>query len=377
MRSLRRFLTPVLAALAVTALSLAGTARAEPKPQTIRIAYPGVGVGNRPFAFGNTTALMHLKGMLEEEFKKDGITVAWSFLRGAGPATNELYANGLVDFSLLGDLPSIAGRASGIKTRVLAATGIRGNTYIAVPADSNIQSIKDLKGKKVAIFKGTNMQLSANKILEAHGLTEKDIRALNMDSATSSAALITKDVDAVISDLRVIAQRDQGVARIIYTTEGDPRFLRHASFVGTEEFIKKYPSIAQRVVTTLVKAAKWASDQERAPTVVYQLWAKSGVRYNDFKEDQRGQSIKVLSSPLLDAYFVAQYTQQVEQAKRFKLIRNSFSVNDWLEPRFLQQALKDLKLEGYWQPADQSGKIAAPSDANLTSVKPPAPPAGP
>src|SRR4030095_6046527 len=103
-------------------------------PSVIRIAYPGVGVGNRPVVGGSSAPTMHLRGMLEEEFQKDGIRIEWSFLRGAGPAVNELYANGLVDFSLLGDLPSLIGRAGGLETRVLAATGIRGNSYIFVPS---------------------------------------------------------------------------------------------------------------------------------------------------------------------------------------------------------------------------------------------------
>lgn len=334
------------------------SAHAEDKPSVIRIAYPGVGVGNRPFVGGNSAAVVHLRGLLEEEFKKDGIKVEWTFLRGAGPATNELYANRLVDFSLLGDLPSIAGRSGGLRTRVLAATGIRGNSYLAVPADSPIQSIKDLKGKKVAIFKGTNIQLAVAKILEANGLSEKDIRALNMDTATSTQALITKDVDAVWGANNLLALRDQGAARIIYATQGDARFLRHASWIGTEEFIGKYPSLTKRVVKVLVQAAKWTSDQEKNPTPVYQLWTKSGVRFSDYKEDLKGQSLKVLSSPLLDPYFVSQYSAQVAQAKRFGLIRNTFDVKAWVEPRFLNEVLKELQLEGYWQPADESGRVA-------------------
>src|SRR5262249_16465801 len=157
-------------------LALGSPALAD-QPSEIRIAFPGVGNGNRPFVAGSSTATMHLRGMLEEEFRKDNIRVTWTFLRGAGPATNELYATGLVGFSLLGDLPSSVGRASGLKTRVLAATGIRGNTYVAVPADSSIQSLAQLKGKRVAIFKGTNIQLAVAKLLEANGLHEQDIRA--------------------------------------------------------------------------------------------------------------------------------------------------------------------------------------------------------
>ena len=109
----------------VVALSCAAfTARAEDKPSEIRVATPGVGIGNRPVVGGSTWAVVHLRGLLEEEFKADGIKVSWNFLRGAGPAVNELYANRLVDFAAYGDLPSIIGRASGLDTRVIAGGGV-------------------------------------------------------------------------------------------------------------------------------------------------------------------------------------------------------------------------------------------------------------
>src|SRR5688500_11376911 len=119
-------LAALVAALALLLFNPHG-ARAD-APSVIRIVFPGVGVGNRPVVGGHSRATRPLRGMLEEEFKTDGIQSSWSFLRGAGPATNELYANGLADFSLLGDLPSIIGRSGGLKTRVLAATAIRGNS---------------------------------------------------------------------------------------------------------------------------------------------------------------------------------------------------------------------------------------------------------
>jgi sulfonate transport system substrate-binding protein len=306
---------------------------------------------------------MHLKGLLEEEFRKDGIKVTWTFLRGAGPAVNELYANGLVDFSSLGDLPSIVGRASGLKTRILAATSIRSNSYLVVPSDSSVQSIKDLRGKRVAIFKGTNIQLAVAKILEANGLQEKDIKAINMDMATARAAIVTKDVDAAFGDYSYLSLRDQGAARIVYQTQGDPRYLRHGSFLGSESFIRKYPEITVRVVKQLVKAAKWNSDLEKTPTPVFQLWSKSGYPYSNFKEDLRGQSLKLLSSPLLDPYFTAQFKQQINDAKRFSLIKNTFDFDGWTDTRFLVQALKELGLENFWEPIGPSGQSTRPVTA--------------
>ena len=333
----------------------ASSARAD-KPTVIRMANPGVGVGNRPVVGGSSASVLHLRGMLEEEFKADGIKIEWTFLRGAGPAVNELYANNLVDFSLLGDLPSIIGRSSGLKTRVLAATAIRGSTYVAVPTDSNISSIKQLKGKRVAMFKGTNIQLAINKILEKNGLSEQDVRFINMDTATAKAALTTKDIDAAFGGSDYLQLRDQGVAKIIYNSrDDDPRFLRHCAFIGSEDFIRKYPDITQRVVNTLVKAAKWISDADQNPGPVYQLWAKSGVQFANYKSDLSRASLKVYASPLLDPYIVSTYRWNIREAKRFGLIRSDIDFDSWAEPRFLEHALKQEHLEQYWRPVDPSG----------------------
>jgi len=344
-----------LVALGLFVLS-ASVARAD-APSVIRMAFPGVGVGNRPVTGGNSVSTVHLRGMLEEEFKKDGIQINWSFLRGAGPATNELYANGLADFSLLGDLPSIIGHSGGLKTKVLAATAIRGNTYIFVPTGSSIQSVKDLRGKKVAIFKGTNIQLSANKILEKFGLKESDIRAINMDTATARAAMATGDIDAAFGWTDYLSLRDQGLARLLYATDpSDFAAYRHCSFIGTEDFIRKYPEVTQRVVKTVVLAAKWLSEQETNPAPAFQLWTRSGVTFANFKEDLGQSSLKVVSSPLVDDFLISQYNKNIQEAKRFGLIRNTFRFEDWYEPQFLQQVLKELNLQEYWVEYGSDGK---------------------
>jgi sulfonate transport system substrate-binding protein len=327
-------------------------------PTVIRLGVPGVGVGNRPVTGGSSASTMHLRGMLEKEFEKEGIRVTWSFLRGAGPAVNEAYANGLLDFSLLGDLPSIIGKAGGLNTRVLAATSIRQNLYVTVPAGSPIKSLADLRGKKVSLFKGTNNQLAAAKVLEKAGLSEHDIRAINMDTATAKAALGTGDIDAAFGGSDYLALRDQGLTRLVYTSKGDdPRFLRHCTFVGSKEFIEKYPEHTLRVIKTLVLAAKWMAEQEQNPEAAFQLWTRSGVTFANYKEDWQNASLKVLSSPLVDEYIVSQYNWNIQEAKRYGLIRKTFRFEEWYEPQFLERALAELGLEGYWKPADKDGKI--------------------
>ena len=90
-------------------------------------------------------------GLLEEEFKKDGIKIQWTFLRGAGPAVNELFANGLLDSSHLGDLPSVVGRAStarapGLPTcSLLAEAFVSGLRWIRGPG---VHEISDANGRE-------------------------------------------------------------------------------------------------------------------------------------------------------------------------------------------------------------------------------------
>ncbi len=91
------------------------SAHAESKPSVLRVANPGVGAGNRPTVGGSSWSLVHLRGLLEQEFKNDGIKVEGTFLRGAGPAVNEVFANGLADVASYGDLPSTIGRAGGLR----------------------------------------------------------------------------------------------------------------------------------------------------------------------------------------------------------------------------------------------------------------------
>lgn len=204
----RARLAPVITAALLGWALVPGSARAEDKPPVIRIANPGVGIGARPVTAYGPWSLLHIRGILEEEFKPDGIPVTWTFARGAGPAVNELFANGLADITLLGDLPSILGKSGGLKTRLLA-TATLSNRYIAVPADTNIHSIKDLANRKVALTKGTCNHLSANRILDANGLQEKDVRMINMDSPTMLSALVTKDIDAAVGARAPVAARSR------------------------------------------------------------------------------------------------------------------------------------------------------------------------
>jgi len=183
--------------------------------------------------------------------------------------------------------------------------------------------------------------------LAAFGLSEHDLRAINVDTNTGKAAILTKDFDAVFGGSDLIALRDQGTARIIYSTRGaDPKLQSNGSLVVSEDFLHKYPSIVKRIVRTLVLSAKWLAETDH--TEVFQLWAKSGVPFSNFKEDFAGDDIKLRSSPALDPYVISSYKRAVEDSKKYGLLRNNFSFEEWFDPSILTQVLNEEHLESYW-----------------------------
>jgi sulfonate transport system substrate-binding protein len=332
--------------------------RAASLPKEIRIGVPGAGVGNRPSSGGSIIGLVHARGLLEQEFKAEGIPIRWNFLRGTGPAINECFANGLLDVASQGDLPNIVGRAGGLPTRFLLSTGRGSTAYVGVPAGSSAHGLKDLVGKRVALPKGTYYQLVANRVLEGQGLSERDFKLVNMETAAAKAALVTGDIDAAWGGSDYLQMQDQGTVRVIYTTKGDnPRYLGSGGFLAHGDFHAQYPEVVQRIVTTYLRAAHWAAEQEKTNRdVVFQLWAKSGTPHSVYKREWQGVSLRSRNSPLVDDYIVEYYRRASEDAKRFALIRRTFDLDAWWELGYLQRGLKDLGLATYWQEQDRDGK---------------------
>lgn len=350
---LRRLATRALLAVAFVVLGctvpLTRAHADEGKPAIIRVANPGVGIGGRPVVAYGPWSLLHIKGILEQEFKPDGIPVQWTFVRSAGPGVNELFANGLADITLLGDLPSIIGKSSGLKTRLLASAGLSPR-YLAVLADSQIRSIKDLAGKKLALTKGTCNHLSANRILEGQGLKEQDVRMINMDGVTMLNALQTGDIDSGLGGPELLQLRDRGIVRIIYDTKNDPAYTCNSTVIVSDEFARKYPSIVKRIVRQHVLISKWFTEREKNPQEIYQLFSKSGTPFSNHKEDWGNTSFAERASPLIDPYLRTRYSGAIKDAQKFKLIRAPFEFNTWIDTSFLDQVLKEEKLEGFWQP---------------------------
>lgn len=350
----RRRLLGVLAVAGVIA-ALGQARAAEAPPPVIRLGGQGAGFG---LPFGTQTiGIMHVKGILEEEFKGDGVKVEYTFFQGTGPAINEALANGQLDFANYGGLPNIVGRAGGLKTKILASYGA-GNAYVAARKGTGIAGVGDLRGRKVAVARGTINHLSMSRILAEHGLKEKDLQIVDLKAGDQLTALGTGDIDAAFGSTNFLALRDKGIVDVVYSTKGRETQAHHfGAFTTTEGFAAKYPETTRRVVKAFVKAAHWASLEENRAEVLA-IWAKSGTPLGALTEDFEGAPLSARNNPLVDDLYVAKYRYASDFAIENRFIRQPVDLASWIDRSYVDAALAELGLGGFWPARDAEGRPA-------------------
>jgi sulfonate transport system substrate-binding protein len=161
--------------------------RAQADSKTFRIAFQK-GAGNLIF--------LKERGILERKLASLGWAVTWTEFQ-AGPQLLESLNVGATDFGLVGEAPPIFAQAAGAN---IVYAGFEPaspkNEAIIVPKDSPIRTVTDLKGKRVALNKGSNVNYLIVRALEANALTYGDIVPAYLAPADARAAFERGSVDA-------------------------------------------------------------------------------------------------------------------------------------------------------------------------------------
>ncbi|WP_223811699.1 MULTISPECIES: sulfonate ABC transporter substrate-binding protein [unclassified Pantoea] len=232
--------------------------QAAEKPETVNIG----------FQKANIFALLKYRGTLDQEFKKQGIAVHWIEFP-AGPQMLEGLNIGSIDLAATGDAPPTFAQAAQADLVYLGHSPANPKTEaIVVPADSPIKSVADLKGKRVALNKGSDVNYLLVTALEQAGLTYKDITPVYLPPADARAAFQRGAVDAwVIWDPYYAEVETNAHARLLKNAEG---LVPHYTFyLASRKFAETYPHIATEVVDELGSLSQWANqNQEEAAKIM-------------------------------------------------------------------------------------------------------------
>jgi sulfonate transport system substrate-binding protein len=250
-------LSPLFAALAVILGLNAATGPAARAGEEIRFA-------TQPIPQYAPIFVAKQKHWLEEELNKvkPGIELKWASFP-AGPPINESFAAGQQDFGFLGDTPALIGKAVGIDTR-LAALSASSPTSLAVVvgAQSPIRSARELKGKRVAVTKGSYAQHLLALVLESGGLTFADVELVNLPNAEIAPAIVSGAIDAGAVWEPVISRGEaQNTIRVLADGSGIKKGI--LVIIVAQDFLKTRRAEAEAVLRAYARAAAFIKTNPR------------------------------------------------------------------------------------------------------------------
>lgn len=242
-----------LAALLIAALSY--NAQADEQPGTLRIGYQKYG----------TLVLLKARGTLEKRLAEQGVKVQWTEFPG-GPQLLEGLNVGSIDFGVTGETPPVFAQAAGADLVYVAhEPPAPTSEAILLPKDSPIKSVAELKGKKVALNKGSNVHYLLVRALEKSGLKYTDIQPVYLPPADARAAFERGSVDAwVIWDPYQAAAEKQLSARTL--VDGTGLVDNHQFYLATRPYANNHPQVITTLIDEVRSVGQWSQQNPQQVT---------------------------------------------------------------------------------------------------------------
>lgn len=236
----------------VLAVALGVLAPVQAAEQQLRIGYQ---------KGGGLLAVLKAQGTLEQALGAKGYQVTWREFQ-AGPQLLEALNAGRVDVGYTGSPPPIFAQAAGIDLVYLGAEpASEAVEAIVVPNGSSIHAVGELKGKKVAVQKGSSANFLLVAALNKAGLTLNDIQPVYLAPADARAAFANGSVDAwSIWDPYLAAIQQSQPVRVLADYKG----LLHANsfYEGSRRYVEAHPQVIQLLLAELAKAGAWANSHK-------------------------------------------------------------------------------------------------------------------
>lgn len=243
----------IIAATIAGVMGVAGCAKKTEQQATPKQETTTLNIGFQKYGI---LPIVKAKGELEKNLAAQGVHVKWVEFP-AGPQLLEGLNVGSVVFGEAGEAPPIFAQAAN-PNLVYVANQPPAPTAEAliVQKDSPIQSVQDLKGKRIALNKGSNVHYLLLKLLEANNLTLNDIQPVYLPPSDARAAFEKGAVDAwVIWDPFFAAAEHQIHARVI--ANGEHLVSNHQFYLADRKFAEGHPEVLKTLVKTLNQTTDW------------------------------------------------------------------------------------------------------------------------
>ncbi|MBB3914178.1 aliphatic sulfonate ABC transporter substrate-binding protein [Rhizobium fabae] len=191
------------------------------------------------------------EGILEKEFEKDGIKITWVQSAGSNKALEFLNA-GSLDFGSTAGAAALIGRVNGNPIKSIYVYSRPEWTALVTRKDTGITKVQDLKGKSIAVTRGTDPHIFLVRALADAGLTEKDVSLVLLQHADGRLALKRGDVDAWAGLDPIMASAEIEDGDVLFYRKPDNNSWGVLNV--REEFAAAHPDLVKRVLASYEKA---------------------------------------------------------------------------------------------------------------------------
>jgi len=220
------------------------------------------------------------KGWVEEEFSKDGTKVTFVQSQGSNKSL-EFLKSSSVDFGSTAGGAALIAKAKGAPIEGIYIYSKPEWAALVTTKDSPIQSVVDLKGKKVAATIGTDPYIFLLRALDEVGLSKDDIEFIPLQHSDGANALITNQVDAWAGlDPHIARVEVENGARLFYRNVD---FNTYGFLNVRSDFAKEYPETVERVIKVYEKAKQWIAEN---PDEVVTLLEKEAALKKEVAQKQ-------------------------------------------------------------------------------------------
>lgn len=213
--------------------------------------------------------------LFEQQFP--GVQVAWKEFP-AGPQMLEALAVGAIDFGAVGNTPPVFAQAAGKDLKYIGYEVVPQNAQaLLIPADSSIRTLADLKGKRIAVQKGSSAHELLAKVLQKAGLSWQDIQPIWLPPADARAAFDKQSIDAwSIWEPYLSAAELDAKAKVLIDSQA---FARTYSFyIANPQFIEQHPGATEKILQSLNTADQWVLQHQQQALKIYQQ--STGLKQN-------------------------------------------------------------------------------------------------
>jgi sulfonate transport system substrate-binding protein len=210
------------------------------------------------YAFYNPSSLvLKDKGWIEEDLAADGIDIEWVWSAGSNKA-NEYLRSDAVDFGSTAGAAALLAKANGSDIQSVYLYSQPEWTALVIPADSEVTSVEELKGKKIAATKGTDPYFFLLRTLNEFGLSGSDVEVVNVQHADGRTALENGDVDAWSGLDPYMAQTElEHGSKLLYRNID---FNSWGFLNARTKFLEDHPEYVTRILAQYERARQWIID---------------------------------------------------------------------------------------------------------------------